>query len=1258
MRNVFSILASLLVITMTTHAQTSTWSGASGASGNWTDTNNWVGGIAPSPGHVLRFPAGAARTINTNNFTAGTAFQRILLEDTGYQLRGNQIKLLGDTVIPGPGNIIEVANILGTNDISMPILVDTNAAKEIRSQANRLNINNGIHLAQAGNLHFAFGAISNRLGITGLGGVVVEAPASVAMAVETPNTYSGITRNGGTIIMGATGQQAIAGDTELYSSLIFPDPGIYRWLSSEVVTNTSRFRVYGTLQMNGFTETVREFKPHASVDIQNGTLRVTEDVRPSHFTLDTNAVISVFGAGGAVEFPTGTHSIIQTSILTALSFDVPLQGPGNLIKTGSERLFLTQSNSFTGVLTINDGPVIVSNSWSLGATSAGTVIGAGGMLVLGAAGAPFVLTNEPITAMAGARISRQGASATTLTGPVSLPSPGPVVTVTNPSLSVNVRFEGAITGTGGLTINGNTMFYGTSHNTYAGATVIERGMLTIWKQAGKAMGGNLIVGDDNPLDDEEVALFFYGTNLLEHTADVTVKAGARWRHDSATETLARLLGDGVVSNASGALIVGFGDAAFTFNGTLQGGGFFEKIGAGKGVLNGNGPFSGEITVNDGTLEINGFIAFATTAVIPGARLTGNGTVANLFVQNTGIYQPGRSKQDGFNVMTTSNLNLAAGSIFRVAIWGGGAGQHGRASVKGLANITNAVLDVQLLAPVPVDSEFVIIDNDGAEPVNGTFAGLPGGTFTGPGGLLWEIEYGNDVTLRLLSQGIATLPPTLEGEDFADIIVSGGNGDIYADPNECLQLYIPIYNEDSATSAVAQVTLVSGHPGLVVHQPYSQYAEIAPGDHGYNLTPFQISVPSNFTCGTNLPMTLVVKTGTNAPYALPVGLPTGKPASTPQQFDDFSEKALPDEGLGIGFVFVNDFTGHLAKIEVSLHITHPALETLSVSLVAPGDILIPLALGKSGTAYGISCGMENRTAFAADADTFIGDAAAPYVGTFRPVGILPIVRGMPESDVENRWYLWVEDATPGNEGTLKCWSLFLYPAECDDGGGICEACPAPIVDSVDLMEIPGTGRLGRLDPEAGPTACGDAPAGDYYLVPGDFYYKTYTFYNQSEAETCVTVQLETLCTGNDAIMSSAHLGGYNPALVFTNVLGYIGEDPGPNTAVRSYSFTAPPLAEITIVVSAIESYTECGGFTLYVNSPALCPAEIAISPAGDGNVRLDWNTGAAGYLLQKNTDMLAPTNWLFVPDTPVVSGDRFVVTNEPIDPEAFFRLLKP
>ncbi len=948
---------------------------------------------------------------------------------------------------------------------------------------------------------------------------------------------------------------------------------------------------------------------------------------------------------------------VEVTTNGAMRFINQVQGLAAIEKTGAGPMFLLASNTFDGVLTISGGAVIVSNNWALGTTAGNTVVGSGGSLVIGQAASNI---NEALVLQPGSRLAKTATSGSTrLQGPVQVVGPGTsIVDVPSGAMS----FTNVIGGSGTLVLTGanDKVFSGSVNNTLLGSVEVTGGgdLFLQKSNSAVAIAGALVVGDDNPINGIELVMI-YAPEQIANASTVTLRSDGMLVVFE-NETVAAVQGDGRINLGSlNAIAIGFGDTSFQFDGEVFGGGILEKIGAGTGILAGNSSLHyGDKIIYDGTLDIRENHSGSAVLVIPGARLTGNGSVANLFVQNTGIYQPGRSKQDGLNVMTSSNLNLAAGATFRVAIWGDGADQHGRASVLGSVNLTNAVLDVQLLAPVPVGSEFVLIANDGVDPVNGTFAGLPGGTFTGPGGLEWEIEYGNDVTLRLLSQGLDLLPPSLEGEDFADIIVSGGNGDDVIDPNECLQLYIPIYNEDSATSEVAQVTLVSDHPGLTVHQPYSAYAAIAPGDHGYNITPFQVSVPKNFECGTNLPMHLVIASGTNAAYSLPIGLPTGKAATAPQQLDDFSPQAIPDEGLAIAFVFVNNFTGHLAKAEVSVHITHPALETLNVTLVAPGDIHIPLALGQSGTAYGTSCGMENRTVFAADADTFIDDGTAPYVGTFRPVGILPLVRGMPESEVENRWYLWVEDTATGNEGTLECWSLFLYPAECGDGGGLCEACPEPINDTVGLIEIPGTGRLGRLDPEAGPTACGDAPAGDYFLVPGDFYYRTYTFYNQSEADTCVTVQLETLCTGNDAIISSAHLGGYNPALVFTNVLGYIGENPGPNTAVRSYSFTAPGKAEITIVVSAIESYTECGGFTLTVSGPDLCPAELMISPAGDGNMKLDWNTGAAGYLLQKNTSMMAPTNWVYVPDTPVVSGDRFVVTNEPIDPEAFFRLLKP
>ncbi len=56
-------------------ANTRTWTGG-GANSNWTNAANW-GGTAPVAGDELRFPSGAMRMSNTNDFPAGTSFDQI-----------------------------------------------------------------------------------------------------------------------------------------------------------------------------------------------------------------------------------------------------------------------------------------------------------------------------------------------------------------------------------------------------------------------------------------------------------------------------------------------------------------------------------------------------------------------------------------------------------------------------------------------------------------------------------------------------------------------------------------------------------------------------------------------------------------------------------------------------------------------------------------------------------------------------------------------------------------------------------------------------------------------------------------------------------------------------------------------------------------------------------------------------------------------------------------------------------------------------
>ncbi|HMP73905.1 MAG TPA: autotransporter-associated beta strand repeat-containing protein, partial [Kiritimatiellia bacterium] len=969
---------------------------------------------------------------------------------------------------------------------------------------------------------------------------------------------------------------------------------------------------------------------------------------------------------GRLGFNAGEHLIVQTNIYSAIMMDLTVTGPGNMTKTGTNVLFLVHSNNFSGTFTILDGPVVISNAWSLGATSGSTVVGPGGSLVMGAWFTFLTVSNEPLVLQPGGSLTRRGNFSTTFAGPVSLPGPGSSAVFTNPSIfATYVNLAREITGPGGVTIAGNIGYTGTGNNTYAGPTLVQRGELVLNKPGFQAIAGTLVIGDDNPLDDEE-----YVTSLaseqIANSAEVIIHNGSRWNLGDQVETIARLSG-GTVTNGgimqlptlASALIVGAGDSDFHFAGQFAGEGYLEKIGAGTGILSGNSSgYTGQTSINEGALDVRGYLAGSEVSIIPGARLTGSGAIGDLFAQNGGIYEPGRTGFDGLNILTSSNLNLAPGAVLRIPIWGSTTGQHGKASVKGIVNLTNAVLDIVMMTPPVVGVSYRIIENDGVDLVNGTFAGLPGGDFTGPGGLLWSIEYDNDVTITLLSQGQAILPPSLEGEDFLDLVIGGGNGDGYADPNECIDLFIPLHNDSMQTNPVIAAMLSSPHPELIVLQSFSEYPETGPGEANYNLTPFKVSVPTNFLCGTNLPLVLTVKNGTNALYALPVGLPTGKPADTPVRFDSDGPFAIPDEDTLIDLVFVQNFTGHLAKVEVSLHISHPNLETLNVTLVGPGEnIMMPLALSQPGTSYGSGCADPSRTEFAADAATFIGAAAAPYVGTFRPVGILPLVRGMADDEVNNRWYLWVEDTVAGDVGTLECWSLFLYPAECGDGGGICPRCPEPIEDTIETDGPMAFARLIDLDPESPPTSCFEGP-GTYIEAPGSFHYQSYSYYNLSTNDVCAVVTLETGCLGVDSIISMAYLGNIDPFNVSANLLGFIGQPPTSNTPQRTYSFIAPPESHVTVVVMAMNSNEGCKGFTLQVDHEFLCTPELFIGPLEADKVRLHWSTNHVGYLLHKNTSMLAPTNWVFVPDTPALLGNRFVVTNQPIDPEAFYRLMKP
>jgi autotransporter-associated beta strand protein len=198
-----------------------------------------------------------------------------------------------------------------------------------------------------------------------------------------------------------------------------------------------------------------------------------------------------------------------------------------------------------------------------------------------------------------------------------------------------------------------------------------------------------------------------------------------------------------------------------------------KNGTGTLILAGTDTYSGETTVNRGTLQVDGTIV-SSTAVKPGATLAGHGTTGDVTVLGGGTLSPGGHRAA---ILDTGNVVLRANAHFAIQL---GAHHSDQLDVTGHVHLGGAILDLSLLAGFhpATGRTFEIIANDGSDPVHGRFAGLVQGAHFAAGGEEFSINYhggdGNDVMLTALDSAVgwggpgtapdhlATLSPQLHG----------------------------------------------------------------------------------------------------------------------------------------------------------------------------------------------------------------------------------------------------------------------------------------------------------------------------------------------------------------------------------------------------------------------------------------------------------------------------------------------------------------
>ena len=242
---------------------------------------------------------------------------------------------------------------------------------------------------------------------------------------------------------------------------------------------------------------------------------------------------------------------------------------------------------------------------------------------------------------------------------------------------------------------------------------------------------------------------------------LSIPAGALFNVNGQTQSIASLNGAGNVNLGSGGSLTITG-ASGTFSGGVSGSGTVTLSAAGTAVWTGASSYTGSFSHLSGELNLIGGSVNAPFTQSAGTFGMASNATAGAVTINGGVFWPGHN---GTGIVNTGNLTLAAAAIYREPLDGPAATSYGNTHVTGAVSLGGATLNLQGSAiGVSPGTMFVIIDNDGSDPIVGSFAGLPQGTRItgGPGGLDYAISYtggtGNDVVLTALAPAIPALDP--------------------------------------------------------------------------------------------------------------------------------------------------------------------------------------------------------------------------------------------------------------------------------------------------------------------------------------------------------------------------------------------------------------------------------------------------------------------------------------------------------------------
>ncbi len=670
-----------------------TWNASSG--------NLTHGGPLSLGNYTLITASASGRVITLNGTISGSAgFQKTgagsLAINGNNTFSGNSTLSAGAVAIStdlafGSGNLIlSGSSLAATGDRSISNPTRVTASTTFASGGN-LTFTGNFVLASSPTLTVNNPRVVLNAGLSETGGArALTKSGTGSLIINASYGATGVLRiNGGTVALGA-GATLPASNLHLAGGVLSTNGSLTRSVGTGAGqvrwTANGGFAAYGgnlTVSITG-TPTWG-----STANFLSGTRQLILSSSVADAVVDWASDFSLGAAGNrTVTVQDNTLSPNDRAVISSV-----VSGSGNLIKSGTGRLDLTNNNTYSGLTHAAQGILAfnsLANSGSASALGAGSVIRAGrttssGRLLYTGTGHSSNRTLELFGTTGGAILQAEGTGALVLSGNITAVTSGAKTLTLAGTSTANNTISGNVTngvGTIALSKTGSGRWNLSGTNTYSGNTTLSAGTLGLGSDA--ALGsGNFLLGtgtlasvggprtvsnttllNGNPSIAAGSNITFSG-NVTNNNGNrvFTVNSGA-----SAQFTNQILLSQNTTNR--NLTFTGAGNSVVTGNITNgpSAASAVTKQGSGLLILSGNNSYGGNTTVSGGTLEMRSANALgsaaAPTIVASGATLTTNGTFTSaerLQIAGTGVGGGGALRHIGGSATFTGNVTLAASS---------------------------------------------------------------------------------------------------------------------------------------------------------------------------------------------------------------------------------------------------------------------------------------------------------------------------------------------------------------------------------------------------------------------------------------------------------------------------------------------------------------------------------------------------------------------------------------------------------------------